>query len=281
MLMLALQFLGQAGSNLVLVVSLIVVSLLLYIAFIFAEKFAKDPLVPLALFRNRSLMAKNGMMFLQYGFFGFYSNYLPTWSQGVFGTTALVGGMILIPSALALAISSRLSNRILSKLTERTSLILGMLLMLAGDLLLAVLPFHASMIWLFVASGMIGFSFGLVNVTLQVAVQETVEPRFIGAATALNALIRTLGTTLVLSTLSVSLNQTFNSATQHNRSLSMTLINMISDSKALHLIPSALITPLRNVLYSGLHNLTLISLIVIGLALVLNFIDPWDKAGQN
>ena len=277
-LMLALQFLGQANSNAFEIITLILVSLVLYLLFIVAEHRAKDPIIPLTLLHNRSLMMKNGVMFLQYGFFNFYNNYLPTWGQGVFGKTALIGGMILIPGAIALAISSRLSNRLLQFFSERLAVTLGMLLMLLGDLLLVVLPFNTNFIWLPVAAAIIGLSFGMVNVTLQVAVQESVSPEHIGAATALNSLIRTLGSTLVLSALSVSLNQSFTSGIAHHSGLTITLLTRISDSTALHLIPSALIEPLRQVLYGGLHNLAIISLFILAFAVLLNWIDPWIKS---
>lgn len=77
---------GNAVINLPLLIALLVISLLFFTGFYFAEKRAVDPIVPLELFKNPSFIAKNVMFFMQYGFFGFYTNYLPlggkaSWAQ--------------------------------------------------------------------------------------------------------------------------------------------------------------------------------------------------------
>ena len=118
-IMLLFQMMGNAVTNLPLLLILFVVSFLFFIGFYFAEKRAVDPIVPLELFKNPSFIAKNIMFFMQYGFFGFYTNYLPTWGQGVMGATALVGGMVLIPSAIMLVIGTRNVNHLIQKVGEK------------------------------------------------------------------------------------------------------------------------------------------------------------------
>ncbi|MDM7501480.1 hypothetical protein QUE91_00600 [Lactococcus lactis] len=100
----------------------------------------------------------------------------------------------------------------------------------------------------------------------------------IGAATAVNALLRTMGTTLVLSGLSIALNRTFTEATAHNPKLTTTLLNQISDAKALKNIPVNLIAPLRHTLFNGMHLLALISGLLLFNALFVNWLDPWKKS---
>lgn len=109
--------------------------------------------------------------------------------------------------------------------------------MVLGALFLFSLPEHASILMLFVATAILGTAFGIVNITLQVAVQESVAKHLIGAATAVNALLRTMGTTLVLSGLSIALNRTFTDSTAHNPKLTTTLLNQISDAQALKIFP--------------------------------------------
>ncbi len=130
---------------------------------------------------------------------------------------------------------------------------------------------------LFVATAILGTAFGIVNITLQVAVQESVAKHLIGAATAVNALLRTMGTTLVLSGLSIALNRTFTDSTAHNPKLTTTLLNQISDAQALKNIPTALVAPLRHTLFNGMHLLALISGLLLFIALFVNWLDPWKK----
>ena len=203
--MLLFQMMGNAVINLPLLLTLLVVSFLFFIGFYFAEKRAVDPIVPLELFKNPSFIAKNIMFFMQYGFFGFYTNYLPTWGQGVMGATALVGGMVLIPSAIMLVIGTRNVNHLIQKVGEKKTIYIGFSIMVLGAIFLFSLPEHASIVMLFVATAILGTAFGIVNITLQVAVQESVAKHLIGADTAVNALLRTMGTTLVLSGLSIAL----------------------------------------------------------------------------
>ncbi|MGO2583213.1 MAG: MFS transporter, partial [Lactococcus cremoris] len=228
-------------------------------------------------FKNPSFIAKNVMFFMQYGFFGFYTNYLPTWGQGVMGATALVGGMVLIPSAIMLVIGTRNVNHLIQKVGEKRTIYIGFAIMVLGALFLFSLPEHASILMLFVATAILGTAFGIVNITLQVAVQESVAKHLIGAATAVNALLRTMGTTLVLSGLSIALNRTFTDSTAHNPKLTTTLLNQISDAQALKNIPTALVAPLRHTLFNGMHLLALISGLLLFIALFVNWLDPWKK----
>ena len=276
-IMLLFQMMGNAVINLPLLLTLLVVSFLFFIGFYFAEKRAVDPIVPLELFKNPSFIAKNIMFFMQYGFFGFYTNYLPTWGQGVMGATALVGGMVLIPSAIMLVIGTRNVNHLIQKVGEKKTIYIGFSIMVLGAIFLFSLPEHASIVMLFVATAILGTAFGIVNITLQVAVQESVAKHLIGAATAVNALLRTMGTTLVLSGLSIALNRTFTEATAHNPKLTTTLLNQISDAKALKNIPVNLIAPLRHTLFNGMHLLALISGLLLFIALFVNWLDPWKK----
>ncbi len=276
-IMLLFQMMGNAVINLPLLIALLVISLLFFTGFYFAEKRAVDPIVPLELFKNPSFIAKNIMFFMQYGFFGFYTNYLPTWGQGVMGATALVGGMVLIPSAIMLVIGTRNVNHLIQKVGEKRTIYIGFAIMVLGALFLFSLPEHASILMLFVATAILGTAFGIVNITLQVAVQESVAKHLIGAATAVNALLRTMGTTLVLSGLSIALNRTFTDATAHNPKLTTTLLNQISDAQALKNIPTALVAPLRHTLFNGMHLLALISGLLLFIALFVNWLDPWKK----
>ena len=276
-IMLLFQMMGNAVINLPLLIALLVISLLFFTGFYFAEKRAVDPIVPLELFKNPSFIAKNVMFFMQYGFFGFYTNYLPTWGQGVMGATALVGGMVLIPSAIMLVIGTRNVNHLIQKVGEKRTIYIGFAIMVLGALFLFSLPEHASILMLFVATAILGTAFGIVNITLQVAVQESVAKHLIGAATAVNALLRTMGTTLVLSGLSIALNRTFTDSTAHNPKLTTTLLNQISDAQALKNIPTALVAPLRHTLFNGMHLLALISGLLLFIALFVNWLDPWKK----
>lgn len=277
-LMLGLQELGNAQINGGILTGLLLAFLVLSALFWQIERHAIDPIVPLHLFSNRSLMFKNGLMFLQYGVFGFFNNYLPIWGQGIQGVSALVGGLILIPASILLAFGTKRTNYFVHHLGERRTVTGGMLLMILAGILLYFLPQKIGLWSLLVIGGLWGLSTGLVNGTTQVAVQETVRHENIGAATALNALIRTMGTTLVLSSLALSLNHSFvRQIASAKQKVTLSQLNQIANASAANHLPAELLTTLRGMLYLGFHQLALlVTLILIG-ALFLNWLDPWKK----
>ncbi|HEY4399944.1 MAG TPA: MFS transporter [Lactobacillaceae bacterium] len=276
-LMLALQFMGNVPIVWSTVGSLMLFALVMLVAFVWIERRAVDPIVPLSLFKNTSFMAKNLLMFLQYGFFGFYTNYLPTWGQGVLGNTAVVGGLILIPASILLVVGAQVTTPLLKVISEKMMVVIGMGTMIVGDIVLVLLPQQVSVSLLMIAGAILGLATGLTNGTVQVAIQESVLPQQISAATALNALLRTLGTSLVLSVLALSLNQTFSNAVRHHANLTFNLLNKISDSTAAQLINAHMLPVLRHTMYTGMHELAVLGGIILVVAFLVNLFDPWTK----
>ncbi|GFH40209.1 MFS transporter [Lactococcus insecticola] len=278
--MIALQTLGNLTINYLFVGILLAITVIFGLLFYRAEKRAFDPIVPLDLFKNRSLMMKNALMFLQYGYFGFYSNYFPIWGQGVMGHKAITAGLILIPASVFLVVGTRLANPLIAKFGEKLTVSIGMIVMILAAASLVLLTHTNPVSLLFVIGAVLGLATGIVNGTTSVAIQETVPMQQMGAATALNALIRTMGTTLILSGLALALNQTFARSIKSNHHLTYGLINKISDSTKLSEIPSNLVHALRGTVFSGLHTLSLIGLLLLVLALIVNQLDPWQKAND-
>lgn len=274
--MLAMQFMGTIAPNWAEIAGLLVIAILAFLLFLRAESRAADPIVPMEFLRNHPMMMKNLVMFLEYGFFSFYNTYLPTWSQGVMGANATIGGLVLIPSALAMAIGSRFANPLLRRFGEKVTITFASSLLLVADLGLILLPKGAPIAWLFIFGTLIGFASPLFGTIIPVSIQESVPKEQLGAATALNILIRSLGMTLVVAALSISLNQTFTSAVKSDSRLTINLLNLISNSQAAKSIPSNLITPLRQVLFDGMHNLALICGAVLVLVLILSLVTKWE-----
>jgi len=96
---------------------------------------AKAPLMPLRLFRSRSLTIANVMIALlnatTFGMWFFFSLYL----QQVKGYSPLMTGLIFLPMTLVMVAVSTLVSRIVLRFGPRPLQIVGMLLMTAGLLL--------------------------------------------------------------------------------------------------------------------------------------------------
>ena len=89
----------RADWNDPVVGGLILLGAVILIAFVFVESRAREPIVPLDLFRNRSFTVSVAAFFL--AMFGFFATvvFLPRWFQVVGGSSATISGYQMLPAA--------------------------------------------------------------------------------------------------------------------------------------------------------------------------------------
>jgi fucose permease len=224
-------------------------------------------------------MSKNMVMFFQYGFFGFYTNYLPTWSQGVLGNSATTAGLVLIPSSIALIFSGNYQPLIMSKLSEKQTITLGLILMVIGGATLIIAPQHMSLIVILVVALLLGVGTALVNNTIQVALQEAVATEEVGAATALNSLLRTLGTTMLLSVFALSMNRVLaNGVDKAKGAISTLQMNAITDAQAAKHLPVGVVEVGRSILHNGLTMIAIFAVVAVSISIIFNQQDSWKTS---
>jgi EmrB/QacA subfamily drug resistance transporter len=105
--------------------------------FLLVESRTAHPLMPLHLFRNRSLVAAMGVTFVFMGTFGAQYYFFTVYLQNVHGYSALATGLAFIPSALVGMVATKLSEKLLGKTGARTTIITGLLIGAAGMAALA------------------------------------------------------------------------------------------------------------------------------------------------
>jgi len=164
------------------------------IAFVFIERVAAEPLIPLRLFRNGTFTTASTMSFLVgIAMFGALV-YLPLFLQVVHEVTPTQSGLKLLPLIGGLIVASILSGRLISKLGRyRAFPIAGAALISVGLWLLSRIGVSTS--YLFMSAGMtvLGFGLGLVMPVLVLAVQNAVHPRDLGTATSASTFFRSIG----------------------------------------------------------------------------------------
>ena len=167
--------------------------------FLWWEQRAADPIVHLRLFRNRSFtISVAGMFLAAFGFFGTVI-FLPRWFQVVAGLSATESGYSLLPLIIALIVSAILSGQIVARTGHYKALIFGSMLFLAGGLYLltnlrADTDFPILWLWMVVTGLGIGPSFAVFTVV----VQNSVQPKFVGIATASLTFFQQIGGTIGL-----------------------------------------------------------------------------------
>ena len=176
------------------IVALIVISILSVPAFAYVESRAKEPILPLSLFRNRTFTVANTVGFIVgFALFGAVT-YLPLYLQVTKGATPTRSGLQLTPLMVGLLIASITSGRMISRYGRyRTFPIVGTVVITVAMVLLAQLQVGTSLWIATLDSLVLGVGLGLVMQVLILAVQNSVDPSMMGVATSGATLFRQIG----------------------------------------------------------------------------------------
>ncbi|HWI22366.1 MAG TPA: MFS transporter, partial [Baekduia sp.] len=145
--------------------------------FVIIERFvAREPLVPLKIFRTRAVAGTNLVVFFMgataFGMWYFLSLYL----QNVLGFSALRAGAALLPMSLAIMLASRLAGRLSARLGPGRVLAVGLSLTAVGMLLLSrVSPAGSFWTEVFGPTLMTSFGLGLAFVTVTIVAMSGVS----------------------------------------------------------------------------------------------------------
>ncbi|MBJ7471544.1 MAG: MFS transporter, partial [Solirubrobacteraceae bacterium] len=166
------------------------------------ERRAKDPLVPLRLFKDRTIVlaviASIAVGTVLFGTTVFLSQYL----QLARGMTPTESGLLSIPMVIGLFLSSTIIGRKVSETgLYKKWMLTGTVLLTAGLLLMGTLDEHTSLIELSVFMLTIGAGVGMLMQNLVLVVQNTVAPQDMGAGSSLVAFVRSLGGAIGVSVL--------------------------------------------------------------------------------
>ena len=173
---------------------LIAASAVLGALFILIEARAKEPIIPLAMFRNRTYTASLLSTFLvSFGFFGAII-FLPRWFQFVHGSSATESGYQIFPLLIGLIGSSIVSGILVSKTGRYKAIIItGLVTMSIGIALMTQLKADTEIttlwFWMFVT----GLGIGPTLSVYTIVVQNAVPFRQLGVATSNLTFFRQIG----------------------------------------------------------------------------------------
>jgi EmrB/QacA subfamily drug resistance transporter len=174
--------------------ALAVAGVTLLAAFVARERRAAEPILPLRLFRDPVFGVVSAALFLTTLAFFAVIVFMPLFLQVVTRASATDSGLLLLPLLLAATTSTMLSGRLISR-TGRYKVfpVAGLALMAAGLLLLSRMTAATSQATASLLLVVFGFGFGMVSQVLTVAIQNAVDRRDLGIATASANLFRSLG----------------------------------------------------------------------------------------
>lgn len=269
-LMLLAQSIGTDSNLLVNGVRLLVAVVAAWL-FIRCEKRAKDPLIPLQLFKNHLFLGQNLVAALVSGVLIGFEVYIPMWMQGILGLPASMGGFAVTPSSVMWILGSFLAGKLILKRTAPQIIMGSLTIILIGISILGFLPMGTQFYVFLLVAALLGTGFGITITTTTVTVQNVVAEDELGVATSLNTLSRTLGQTIMMSTFGVIQNALFASGIKSDPRMKLSMLNQLINPETAKQISADLLPELRAVLLNAMHGVYWVGMLLTVIALIVNF----------
>jgi len=182
------------------VLGLIGAGVLLLTVFLWWEHRVEQPIVPVELFKIRTVSAAGLAGFATgVGMFGTIM-FVPLFVQGVLGGSATSSGLVLTPLMLAMMATSVGSGQVITRTGRyRWALLAGPVVMGTGFALLSLLDAGSTRGQTTLAMVIAGAGLGLLVQNLALVVQNAVPSRHMGVATSLAQFSRSIGGTVGVS----------------------------------------------------------------------------------
>ncbi|GGA12802.1 MDR family MFS transporter [Dyella caseinilytica] len=179
----------------------LVFGLVALVGFVYEERHASEPIIPLVLFKERTFLLCSLIGFIiGTSLFGAMT-FLPLYLQVVKNSTPSQAGMQLLPMMVGLTISSIISGRTISRIGRyRVFPIMGTLVASIAMALLGTLNNETPVEYLYVYIGLLGVGLGMVMQVLVLAVQNSVHFKYMGVATSGTTLFRSIGGSIGVAT---------------------------------------------------------------------------------
>lgn len=182
-------------SPTILIMSAATIALL--VAFVMVELRVREPLVPMALFRNRVFGMTSIIGFIVgLAMFGAII-FIPLYLQMVRGETPTTAGLQMVPMMVGMLGASIISGRLISRLGRyKIFPIIGMGIATISMILFSRLGVDTPYWQLAITMLLLGIGIGNVMQVLIIAVQNSVHPKDVGVATSGSTFFRSIGGTI-------------------------------------------------------------------------------------
>ncbi len=194
---------GWLGSE---TLGLFAISALLMAAFLWQEGRAREPTVPLWLFRNRVIAISSLAGFVGGGLMFGVSSYVPLFAQGVFGGTAIDAGLVLAPMSIGWPLGSVFAGRMILRTGYYPTAFAGSVFLVGGSAGLVTVGHDTSQVLLMAAVLVVGLGMGFTSTAFIIAVQNAVDWGQRGVATASTQFFRTIGGSISVAVMGAMLN---------------------------------------------------------------------------
>lgn len=192
---------------------LLAFGLAMAVVFVFVELRAERPIMPLAMYADRTVSIAMAMVLLTgFALYGCLL-FLPLFFQGVLGVSAATSGNLLIPMLPAIVVGAILSGQLLSRAGEhyRLHVLCGTALATVGMYLISTMSKATDVVLIEAYLVITGLALGATLATITVAVQNAVPHEQVGSATAGSQFWRSVGGMMGLAVVGAVMTASFSS----------------------------------------------------------------------
>jgi len=182
------------------ILGLFATAVILFTAWVRYERRHPEPLVDIAMMRERALLTTNlTALMVGFGMFGSFILIpqlvqLPESTGFGFGATVTQAGLFMAPSAAIMLFAGPLAGWLGGRFGSRLPLLIGTALTAVSFAILTLA--HEDRAWIYVSSGILGLGIGFAFASMANLVVEAVHPSRTGVATGINTIMRTIGGSL-------------------------------------------------------------------------------------
>jgi EmrB/QacA subfamily drug resistance transporter len=178
------------------IVGLSILAIAAGIAFYFAEKRAREPILSLDFFGSRGFSVGNGSAFLaSFTVFSLFA-YSPLFIQGALGKTPMQMSVAMLSLSLGWSVGALTCGRIVNRFGQKTSTVFGALCLAGGGGIMITFSTATSLTACSIVLGFVGIGMGFVSMATLLVVQDSLDVSDLGVATSSHQFARTLGGTI-------------------------------------------------------------------------------------
>nr|WP_202406335.1 MDR family MFS transporter [Pontibacillus yanchengensis] len=176
--------------------------------FVYVEQRAKNPVIPLHLFKNSIFTISNvSGLLMGMGMFGAIM-YMPFFIQGVMGISATKSGFVMMSMMLSMVITSTVGGQLITKTGRyKVFAIAGLLIMGIGMFSMSQMNVDTTLIGAVRNLMIVGLGLGLSFPVLTLTVQNAVDYKYLGVATSASQFFRQAGGTIGVSIMGAIMNR--------------------------------------------------------------------------
>ena len=194
LLLIGVQIAGAAAKLTTTAWAYMIPGVLLIVGFVWWERRAVDPIIPLNLFRNQVFAVANTLGFITGTVMFGALLFLPLYLQTVRGVSPTISGLRLLPMLAGVLLTSITSGRLVSRLGRyKLFVVAGTGILALGIAWLTTITVSTGAWDLAGMLFLIGLGLGMFMQILVLSVQNSVERQFMGVGTASVTFFRTLG----------------------------------------------------------------------------------------